>query len=111
MFGNPPDETAFFRLMLLREGVSGSMVMLQPSLLQYSLDAAHPIPVPLDIASVLPDRILLMDSYFMVAIEYGKTVAAWRKAGYQHAPEHASFKKLLETPGADALALLQVRWI
>lgn len=116
MFGNPPDETAFFRLMLNREAVAGAMLMIQPQLYQYSMEQDQPVPVPLDIASgemrsapvprltrpmcpcpsthpahvpspsVIPDRILLMDSYFMVAIEYGKTVATWRKvrAGAAH---------------------------
>jgi hypothetical protein len=35
VFNNSPDETAFFRLMLNREGVEGSLVMIQPTLTSY----------------------------------------------------------------------------
>lgn len=84
IFGSPPDETAYFRLCLMREGVPNAIVMIQPTLFSYSLERPTPVPVALDIQSAVPDRVLLMDSYFMVAIQYGKTVAAWKKAGYHH---------------------------
>ncbi|PHT49885.1 Protein transport protein SEC23 [Capsicum baccatum] len=53
-----PDETAFFRLLLNREGVVGSLIMVQPTLFQYSFDGP-PIPVLLDICSISPDSTLL----------------------------------------------------
>ena len=43
VFNSSPDETAFFRLMLNREGVVGSLIMIQPTLFQYSFDGP-PIP-------------------------------------------------------------------
>ena len=51
VFNNSPDETAFFRTMLNREGVQGSLVMIQPTLLSYSFEGAVPVspssnPVP-----------------------------------------------------------------
>ena len=48
VFNSSPDETAFFRLMLNCEGVAGSVIMIQPTLFQYSFDGP-PIPVLLDI--------------------------------------------------------------
>jgi len=35
VFNSSPDETAFFRLMLNREGVVGSLIMIEPTLFQY----------------------------------------------------------------------------
>lgn len=44
VFGNSPDETAYCRLVLNRETVPDALVMIQPTLLAYSLDAP-PTPV------------------------------------------------------------------
>ena len=77
--------------MLNREGVTGSLVMIQPTLLSYSFSG--PEPALLDVSSILPDRILLLDTYFVVVVFHGSTVAQWRKAGYQvraaRGPRHA----------------------
>ncbi|KAK7272372.1 hypothetical protein RJT34_28916 [Clitoria ternatea] len=103
-----PDETAFFRLMLNREGVVSSLVMIQPTLFQYSFDGP-PIPVLLDIRSVGPDFILLFDSFFHVVIHYGSKIAQWRKLGYDKDPNHENFRKLLEAPELDAEQLVAER--
>ncbi|KAJ4753488.1 Protein transport protein SEC23 [Rhynchospora pubera] len=108
VFNSSPDETAFFRLMLNREGVVGSLIMIQPTLFQYSFDGP-PIPVLLDISSVSPDVILLFDSYFHVVIHYGSKIAHWRKIGYDKDPAHENFRKLLEAPEADAESLVAER--
>jgi protein transport protein SEC23 len=108
VFNSSPDETAFFRLMLNREGVVGSLIMIQPTLFQYSFDGP-PIPVLLDISSVSPDVILLFDSYFHVVIHYGSKIAHWRKMGYDKDPAHENFRKLLDAPEADAESLVADR--
>ncbi|RZC73981.1 hypothetical protein C5167_049461 [Papaver somniferum] len=87
VFNNSPDETAYFRMILNRENVSNSVVMIQPSLISYSFQSG-PEPALLDVAAIAADRILLLDSYFTVVIFHGATVAMWRKAGYQHQQEH-----------------------
>ncbi|VAI36538.1 unnamed protein product [Triticum turgidum subsp. durum] len=104
-----PDETAFFRLMLNREGVVGSLIMIQPTLFQYSFDGP-PIPVLLDVSSISPDVILLFDSYFYIVIHYGSKIAQWRKLGYHRDPNHENLRKLLEAPEVDAEALLADRF-
>ena len=38
MFGNSPDETAYFRISLMREAVPDALMAIQPSLLAYALD-------------------------------------------------------------------------
>ncbi|GAB2266106.1 Protein transport protein S23 G [Dionaea muscipula] len=103
-----PDETAFFRLMLNREGVLGSLIMIQPTLFQYSFDGP-PVPVLLDVCSISPDVILLFDSYFWVVIHYGSKIAQWRKLGYHKDPNHENFRKLLEAPELDAEQLVSER--
>lgn len=87
VFNNSPDETAYFRMMLNRESISNSVVMIQPSLLSYSFNSP-PVPALLDVASISADRILLLDAYFSVVIFHGMTIAQWRNMGYQNQPEH-----------------------
>lgn len=50
-FNNSPDETAFYRGKLCREDVTSSLIMIQPTLLSYSL-GGPPEPVLLDSSSV-----------------------------------------------------------
>ncbi|MCL7033461.1 hypothetical protein MKW94_018993 [Papaver nudicaule] len=109
VFNNSPDETAYFRMILNRENVSNSVVMIQPSLISYSFHSG-PQPALLDVAAIAADRILLLDSYFTVVIFHGATIASWRKAGYQNQPEHEVFAKLLKTPHDDAEATIKERF-
>ncbi|XP_043689743.1 protein transport protein SEC23-like [Telopea speciosissima] len=108
VFNSSPDETAFFRLMLNREGVTASLIMIQPTLFQYSFDGA-PVPVLLDVISISPDVILLFDSYFYVVIHYGSKIAQWRKLGFDRDPNHENLRKLLEAPEIDAAQLVAER--
>ncbi|KAL4325687.1 hypothetical protein GQ457_11G009970 [Hibiscus cannabinus] len=109
VFNNSPDETAYFRMILNRETVANSVVMIQPSLISYSFQSA-PEPALLDVSAVAADRILLLDSYFTVVIFHGSTIAQWRKAGYHNQPEHQDFSLLLQTPREDADAIIKDRF-
>ena len=108
VFNSSPDETAFFRLMLNREGVVGSVIMIQPTLFEYSFDGP-PVPVLLDVRSISPDVILLFDSYFYIVIHYGSKIAQWRKLGYDRDPNNQNLRKLLEAPDLDAEQLVAER--
>jgi protein transport protein SEC23 len=108
-FNASPDETVFFRYMLLKETVGNSLIMIQPTLDAYSF-AGPPQPVLLSAKSVLPDRILLLDTFFQVLVFYGETIDAWKKAKYDEQPEHENFRQLLAAPVADAKALLAERY-
>jgi len=108
VFNNTPDETAYFRHLLMKHDTNSSLVMIQPTLLSYSFNGP-PEPVLLDVESIQPDRILLLDSYFMVIVHYGSTIAQWRKAGYHEQEEHENFRNLLAAPLADAEELLSDR--
>jgi len=54
VFNNTPDETAFYRLTLEREGVQASMLMIQPTLTSFTFEGP-PQPVLLDVASMRSD--------------------------------------------------------
>ncbi|KAI8545608.1 hypothetical protein RHMOL_Rhmol07G0052800 [Rhododendron molle] len=109
VFNNSPDETAYFRMILNRENVANSVVMIQPSLISYSFHST-PEPALLDVAAISADRILLLDSYFTIVVFHGSTIAQWRKAGYHHQPEHVVFAQLLQAPHDDANAILKERF-
>ncbi|KAL7593444.1 hypothetical protein Lser_V15G31850 [Lactuca serriola] len=109
VFNNSPDETAYFRMVMNREDVANSVVMIQPSLITYAFNCGAE-PALLDVASIAPDRILLLDSYFTVVVFHGSTIAQWRKAGYQNEPEHEAFAQLLRAPISDAEAIVKERF-
>ncbi|KAJ8755955.1 hypothetical protein K2173_024500 [Erythroxylum novogranatense] len=109
VFNNSPDETAYYRMILNRENVANSVVMIQPSLISYSFHSG-PEPALLDVSAIAADRILLLDSYFTVVVFHGATVAQWRKAGYHNQPEHQAFAQLLQAPCGDAEAIIKERF-
>jgi protein transport protein SEC23 len=108
-FNTSPDESAFFRSHLCRVSTADGMLMIQPSLIQYSLESA-PTPVLLDVASVRPDVVLFLDAFFYIVIFYGDTVAQWRKAGYHLQPNYRNLAELLEIPRRDAAACIAARF-
>ncbi|KAF8412872.1 hypothetical protein HHK36_000844 [Tetracentron sinense] len=109
VFNNSPDETAYFRMILNRENVANSVVMIQPSLISYSFHSG-PEPALLDVAAIAADRILLLDTYFTVVIFHGATIAQWRNAGYQNQAEHEVFAQLLRAPHDDSDAIIKERF-
>lgn len=109
VFNNSPDETTFYRHMLMREDLTQSLIMIQPILYSYSF-GGPPEPVLLDTSSIQPDRILLMDTFFQILIYHGETIAQWRALRYQDMPEYESFAQLLRAPADDAQEILQSRF-
>ncbi|CAN4105998.1 unnamed protein product [Withania somnifera] len=109
VFNNSPDETAYFRMLLNREGISNAAVMIQPTLTAFSFNSL-PSPALLDVASIAADRILLLDAYFSVVIFHGMTIAQWRNMGYQNQPEHQAFAQLLQVPHDEAQAIIRERF-
>ncbi|RWW40242.1 hypothetical protein BHE74_00054362 [Ensete ventricosum] len=106
---NSPDETAYFQMLLNRESITNSVVMIQPSLLSYSFNSP-PAPALLDVASISADHILLLDAYFSIVIFHGMTIAQWRNMGYQNQPEHQAFSQLLQAPQDDAQMIIRDRF-
>ncbi|XP_064103382.1 protein transport protein Sec23A-like [Macrobrachium nipponense] len=108
VFNNSPDETSFYRCMLNRESVTECLTMIQPVLYSYSFSGIE--AVMLDTSSIQPDRILLLDTFFLVLIFLGETMAAWKKEGYHEKEEYATFKELLQAPIDDAQDILATRY-
>lgn len=109
LFNSSPDEAAYYRYILSREGTTNSLVMIQPTLLSYSFNGP-PQAALLDAESVRPDTILLLDTFFHVVVFHGETIAAWREQGYHEQDEHAAFRDLLEAPQADAQLIMDSRF-
>lgn len=108
VFNNSPDETSFYRCMLNRESVTECLTMIQPVLYSYSFNGIE--AVMLDTSSIQPDRILLLDTFFLVLIFLGETMAAWKREGYHEQEEYLSFKELLQSPIDDAQDILATRF-
>ncbi|XP_061761986.1 protein transport protein Sec23A [Nerophis ophidion] len=109
VFNNSPDESSYYRHQFNRQDLTQALIMIQPVLYAYSFNGP-PEPVLLDSSSILPDRILLMDTFFQILIYHGETVSQWRKAGYQDMSEYDSFRHLLQAPVDDAQELLHARF-
>lgn len=109
-FNSSPDEQTYYRHILNRESVSNSLIMIQPSLMSYSLQPGPPTPVLLDASSVRVDTILLLDAFFHVIVFHGETIAAWKEHGYHQQEEHVNFRNLLEAPQNDAQLIMASRF-
>eukprot|EP00834_Sanchytrium_tribonematis_P002746 NODE_91_length_21557_cov_0.766660.p12 type:complete len:238 gc:universal NODE_91_length_21557_cov_0.766660:6127-6840(+) len=111
VFNNSPDETAFYRHILNHETVGETIIMIQPTLMQYTCEAPdNPIPVLLDSASVTNDSILLLDTFFHLLIHKGEQIAQWVKEGYHEQKEYSYIKDLLLAPERDAKEVLVDRF-
>jgi len=70
-FNASPDESEYYRALVLKENVTNSLVMIQPALLMYKLDEDQAVPVVLDINSMQDDVVLLLDTFFYICIWKG----------------------------------------
>lgn len=108
-FNSSPDESAYARLLFLREDVTNSLVMIQPSLWSYGFNA-DPVAVNLDAQSVVSNQMLLLDTFFEVLVFHGEQLAQWREQKFHEQPEHEAFRTLLERPKQDATSILEERF-
>ncbi|KAA6382197.1 MAG: putative Protein transport protein SEC23, partial [Streblomastix strix] len=109
LFNHTPDETAFFRFALRHETTGNMMTMIEPILLSYGLERP-PERKPLDVASIQPDTVLLLDCYFRLIIQHGTSIAAWREQGLHLQEDYKHVKKVLEDPIAHAQQILSDRF-
>ena len=109
-FNASPDESAYYRSILLRETTFNSLVMVQPMLKCFSFDAEEPYPVLLDASSLKPNVVLLLDSFFHLVIWKGETIQNWFEQGYHEREEYANFKALIMNSEAQAKAILADRF-
>lgn len=109
-FNVSPDESAYYRALIMRENVTNSLLMIQPALLQYSFDNPQSEPVLLDIVSLKNNVILLLDTFFHVLIWQGDMISKWIKLGYHENEEYDHFRTLLQMPRDDAQSILAQRF-
>ncbi|OMJ85523.1 hypothetical protein SteCoe_13137 [Stentor coeruleus] len=109
-FNISPDEKTYYHILLNRENVTNSLLMIQPALLQYSFDCPQALPVVLDLSSLKKEVILLLDTFFNVLIWHGETITKWSKLGYHNQEGYDHFKSLLEMPREDAQIILNDRF-
>lgn len=100
-YGTSLDEMAYFRLILLRENTSNIMVMIQPQILQYSLNEEEATAVLPDVSCMKKDVVLLADTYFNFVVWQGLTIKQWVDEGYHEKEEFANVRQLVEAPDAD----------
>ncbi|OHT11511.1 Sec23/Sec24 trunk domain containing protein [Tritrichomonas foetus] len=109
IFNSSPDYTSALRHSLLLEDVTNSLFMIQPTLMQYTLNAP-PRAVILDTGNLQKNCVLLLDTFFRVLVWHGSDIAQWRDAGYQNQPEYANLKAILEEPVQEANELIAERF-
>merc|ERR1719335_165797 len=85
------------------------MIMIQPRLKAYSFNGP-PELMALNIASIQPNRILILDAFFYTVIFYGSAVAQWRRAGYHTMQQYNHFAQLLEAVRIDTSIILYDRF-
>eukprot|EP00965_Chrysotila_dentata_P230862 6198030-Pleurochrysis_carterae.AAC.2 len=84
--GNSPDRTAYFRVLASTLSVFSMLVMIQPTLVAYTL-GRKPTPLPLDGAAMAQDRILMLDSFTQAATRARESCAS-RSFAHAHAHKH-----------------------
>eukprot|EP00892_Ulva_mutabilis_P000729 jgi/Ulvmu1/10657/UM066_0038.1 len=109
VFGNAPDETVFYRSLLFREGKDACALMLRPRLLSFTFDGAEPVELPLDIAAVPVDAVVVFDSWFNVIVHTGSHVAAWVKQGLLEDPSYAHVRDTIAAAHGYAESLIEAR--
>lgn len=115
VFNNSPDESLFVRHVFMHEDVNNTLIMVQPTLFSYDIntyaaDDTEPELVLLDLMSLGPQKILLLDTFFHILIYHGSKVAQWRKADYHNQPGYEHFKSFLEAPRKEAMTILMDRF-
>merc|ERR1712232_747055 len=109
-FGTSLDEMAYFRLILLRENTSNCMVMIQPQILQYSLNEEEPSAVLPDSSCMRKDVVLLADTYFNFVVWQGLNIKQWVDEGYHQKEGFENVAQLVNAPDADIHFINQERF-
>merc|ERR1712048_1491521 len=105
---------------LMRENVTNGMSMLQPLLHAYDLPPDNDEveeeeqgvvgeEVPLELSSRHPERILLLDTFYL-CIWYGRRVAKWRNGKIYEQEDYAWFKEMLLAPKQECINRMSVRF-
>ena len=108
-FNESPDESTYYKYLLLGESVENCIIMIQPLLFEYTADNPIKVPVFLDLSSLKSDCVLLLDTFFYVVVWHGSDVVKWREEGYQDQEGYENIKEMLEEPQDYAQNILEER--
>ena len=108
-FNESPDESTYYKYLLLGENVENCIIMIQPMLFEYTADNPTKVPVYLDLNSLKSDCVLLLDTFFHVVVWHGVDVVKWREEGYQDQEGYENIKQMLEEPQDYAQNILEER--
>ena len=95
-FNESPDESTYYKFLLLGESVQNCTVMIQPLLFEYTAENPSPTPVFLDLNSLKNNCVLLLDTFFHVVVWHGIDVMKWREEGYQDQEGYENIKQMLD---------------
>merc|ERR1712066_882942 len=112
IFNSSPDETSYYRMILNRESVRNSLVMIKPRLYSYELmkSKIRVRKVPLDVSSIQSDCILMLDAYFTIVIFYGKDIIHQQKKTHEKQTLNTALAHLIQMVYVDAEAFKQKRF-
>lgn len=99
------DESSYFKLLLFKLITEDAIKMIKPSLMSFHYQGDI-VPVELDISSLNPECILVLDSFHNVLLWKGKYVADWIREGLDQKPEFSFFKEVIEESKEYSLSLL-----
>ena len=108
-FNESPDESTYYKYLLLGESVENCIIMIQPLLFEYTADNPTRVPVFLDLNSLKNDCVLLLDTFFHVVVWHGSDVVKWREEGFQDQEGYENVKQMLEEPQDYAQNILEER--
>ena len=108
-FNESPDESTYYKYLLLGESVQNCTVMIQPLLFEYTAENPSPTPVFLDLNSLKNNCVLLLDTFFHVVVWHGVDVMKWREEGYQDQEGYENIKQMLDDPQDYAQNILDER--
>ena len=77
------DEMVIYRQALIGKNVDNTLVMIQPQIIEYSLNKKEPVPVLPNLSCLKSEMVLLADTYFNIIIWYDNTIKSWVDDGYR----------------------------
>ena len=110
-FASSLDEMTFYKHTVLREPVENVLIIVQPQIIEYSLNSEEPKSVAPDLGCLKKDVILLVDTFFNVVIWKGATIKSWIDEGYHLQDEYAHLAEMIKLPEEDCNTICEDRTV
>lgn len=92
--GVSQDESAYFRILIYKLRTSEAIKMIKPALIAFHYQGDI-TPVELDINSLNPESLLVLDSFHNILLWRGEYVSNWIKEGLHEKEEYSFFKNAI----------------